>query len=242
MMDNGSCKFGKTTINYRVVRSTRRKKTIEITLDPREGVLVAAPSKASDEQVHAFVSNKAGWIIRKAGNGVLNPKPRDFVSGESLPYLGRQVRMFVEPTNSGRISVRFDHWNFLVQVPEDLGGEARNLKIRATLTKWYKGKAAERLPKVITRWEKKTGRSPSEILIRNQKQRWGSCASDGTLRCNWRIVMAEPALIDYVVVHEMVHLGIQNHSPKFWREMARVLPDYSVMRQRLKAVGPYLSI
>ena len=83
---------------------------------------------------------------------------------------------------------------------------------------------------------------PELRVIRNQKQRWGSCASDGTLRFNWRIVMAEPTLIDYVVVHEIVHLGIQNPSPKFWREMARVLPNYLVMRQRLKAVGPYFSI
>ena len=98
------------------------------------------------------------------------------------------------------------------------------------------------LPQVVECWQGKLGRSPSKILIRSQSQRWGSCASDDTIRFNWRIVMAEPALVDYVVVHELAHLSVHNHSRKFWSEVARVMPDYMVRRQKLKEVGPYLYV
>jgi predicted metal-dependent hydrolase len=241
-MEKGKYRFGDTVIEYSVIRSPRRKKTIEITLDPREGVLVAVPLRVSKKEIEAVVSKRASWIVRKATDDILNPRPREFVSGESLPYLGREVRLFVEPAETKQVAVKFDHWNFRLYVPEGLNGTERLPRIRSALTNWYRRRAAERLPQVVERWRHKVGHSPSRILIRSQSQRWGSCAADGTIRLNWRIIMAEPALIDYLVVHELTHLGVQNHSRKFWNEVARVMPDYMIRRQRLKEIGSYLSL
>ena len=80
-------------------------------------------------------------------------------------------------------------------------------------------------------------KTPSRVLIRNQRKRWGSCSSDGSIRLNWRIVMAEAALIDYVVVHELAHLAVMDHSPRYWSVVERALPDYKARRKRLNEVG-----
>src|SRR3990170_282249 len=91
-------------------------------------------------------------------------------------------------------------------------------------------------------WTKVVELSPTRILIRDQRKRWGSCSADGTLRFNWRLILAPPTLIDYVVVHELLHLRVKNHSRAFWTEMARFMPDYQTRRLALKQIGLRLNI
>ena len=80
------------------------------------------------------------------------------------------------------------------------------------------------------------------ILIRDQRRRWASCSPDGTLRFNWRAIMAPPALLDYVVAHELAHLRVRNHTSEYWSVVSQAIPDYCLRRQRLREVGPLLSI
>ena len=80
------------------------------------------------------------------------------------------------------------------------------------------------------------------MLVRDQRRRWGSCAHDGTLRFNWRVMMLEPALIEYVVVHELAHLTVPNHSPEFWAAVSAALPDVPDLRRRLREVGSALPL
>ncbi len=238
--EEGSYQFGDTLIKYTVVRSPRRKKTIEITLDAQEGVLMAVPSRTSGEEIEAVMRKRAAWIVRKASSEVLDPRPRRFEDGDCLLFLGREVMLSVEPVESKNVSVELDRRGLRLRVPIDLSGAERLSRIRSELTDWYKGRAEHVLTEAVECWQRKLGRSPSNIFIRSQSRRWGSCASDDTLRFNWRIVMAEPALVDYVVVHELAHLSVHNHSRKFWDEVANAMPDYTVRRRKLKEVGPYL--
>lgn len=241
MSERGSVRYGSTTIRYEVTRSPRRKKTVEITVDGSAGVLVAAPLDLSPPDVQAIVRKRAPWIVRKASDGMLQAFPRRFCSGESLPYLGRQVRMIVqEDKEIHRAEVRFRHWSFHVSTPPDLQDDLRRREIRKQLTAWYRERAACRLPDRVRYWTPLVGSKPSAVLIRNQKNRWASCAPDGTLRFNWRTVMVAPVLIDYIVAHELIHLDIRNHSPVFWQRLALVMPDYAERRQRLKEVGSYV--
>jgi len=242
MNSKAQVKFGGTAISYTVVRSRRRRKTVEITLDPTEGVLVAVPSDTPAEQIEDIVRRRAGWILRRASDRLLEARRKDFVSGESLPYLGRQVRLFVESSSGGRVRVRFDHWSFHITVPRSLTGEARRTAMERSMTAWYRARALDRLQSRVERWAAIIGQERPRVLTRNQRQRWGSCSPDGTLRFNWRIVMAEPALIDYVVLHELLHLRIRNHSKEYWTEMARIMPDFRLRRTRLKEVGASLSM
>lgn len=241
MSERGSVRYGSTTIRYEVTRSPRRRKTVEVTVDGSAGVLVAVPSDLPPPEVRAIVRKRAPWIVRKASDAVLQAFPRRFCSGESLPYLGRQVRLIVEEDSEvHRAEVRFRHWSFQVSTPPDLRGDNRRTEIRNRLTAWYRARAACRLPGHVRHWAPLVGSKPSAVLIRNQKNRWASCAPDGTLRFNWRTVMVAPALIDYITAHELIHLDIRNHSPAFWQRLALVMPDFAERRRRLKEAGPYV--
>ena len=240
MASRGLVRFGGATIEYEVRRSERRKKTVQITVDGG-GVQVAAPVTTSDSELQAIVRKRAAWILNHAADGGLRPSPKRFVSGETLPYLGRNVRLVVESGDARTSEIRFDHWRFRISLPRGLEGEDRYQRIRRAVVDWYRGRAAERLGSGVQRWWPRLGNGGEpQILIRDQRQRWGSCASDGTLRFNWRVMMLEPLLIEYIVVHELVHLRIKNHSADFWRAMAGVLPDVEHRRRRLREVGKAL--
>ena len=242
MTERERVRIGDTTIGYEVRRSERRKKTVEITVDGN-GVRVAAPSTIPSDDVRAIVRKRASWILNHATGALLEAVPKRFVSGETLPYLGRNVRIVVEPADARSPSVRFDHWSFRVAVPPGLAGDARCDAIRRAFVNWYRARAAERLGARVDRWWPQVGHgAPTDVLIRDQRRRWASCAPDGTLRFNWRVVMAPPTLIDYVIVHELAHLKVKDHSAAFWSAVARAMPDYRERRARLRGVGPLLTL
>ena len=242
MSERGSVRFGNTTIGYEVRRSKRRRKTVQITMDGG-GVQVAAPMTTPADELRAIVRRRAPWILSHASGKTLETAPKRFVSGETLPYLGRNVRMIVDTGDMHLPEVRFDHWRFRVAVPEGLEGEERQQRIRRAIVGWYRDRAAERLPNLVERWWPRLGQGErSRVLIRDQRQRWGSCAPDGTLRFNWRAMMLPPALIEYIVVHELAHLTHRNHSADFWNLMVEVMPDAQQRRQRLREAGRTLPL
>lgn len=242
MTERDSVGFGTTIIDYSVVRSGRRRKTVEITLDPSIGVVVSAPVATEPDRIRQVVAKRAGWIIRHANDEVLQPRPKQFVSGESLPYLGRQVRLYVDHADVARARIAFDHWSFRLVVPADIHDAERRNAIMPVIQGWFVRRARERLSERTARWSARTGYMPSAVLIRDQRQRWASCSPDGTLRFNWRVVMAPPALIDYVVAHELVHMRVRSHSVDFWAELAELMPDYRWRRARLRELGPSLHL
>ena len=242
MTEPGRIRFGNTTIDYDVRRSDRRKKTVQITVDGG-GVQVAAPMTTPDTELQAIVRKRAPWILSHASGEMLEAAPKRFVSGETLPYLGRNVRMVIEPADVRSPQVRFDHWRFRVTVPTTLDGDERYEPIRRAVVGWYRERAAERLPEIMERWWPRLGRGEMpKILVRDQRQRWGSCAPDGTLRFNWRAMMLKPALIEYVVAHELAHLTHRNHSTDFWGLLSKAMPDAQQRRNRLREAGRTLPL
>ena len=240
--DRGLVRFGDTNIEYQVRRSERRKKTVQVTVNGA-GVQVTAPATTPDSEVEAIVRKRAAWILNHSTDAALEAVPKRFISGETLPYLGRNVKLIVEIADVHAPQVRFDHWRFRVSVPEGLEGEERYQRIRRAVVDWYRNRAAERLRSGVQRWWSRLGNGgEAQILIRDQRQRWGSCAPDGTLRFNWRIMMLEASLVEYVIVHELVHLSVKNHSDDFWRMLASVLPDVEQRRQRLREAGKSLPL
>ncbi|MGN0157490.1 MAG: M48 family metallopeptidase [Lachnospiraceae bacterium] len=110
------------------------------------------------------------------------------------------------------------------------------------LTKRYRDAATEYIPKRVAYYQPYTGGTYSRITIRDQKTRWGSCSSNGTLSFNFRLMLAPPRVLDYVVVHELCHLTYMNHSKEFWQAVERVMPDYRIYRDWLKQHGNTLTI
>ena len=242
MTVENSIRFGNTTIDYEVRRSKRRKKTVQITVDGG-GVHVAAPMTSPDSELQAIVRKRAPWILNHASKSMLEAAPKRFVSGETLPYVGRNVRILVEAADVARPNVRFDHWRFRIAVPVAMQDGERYQSIRRAVIRWYRARAAERLEAIVERWWHRLGHGEmSRVLIRDQRQRWGSCAPDGTLRINWRAVMLKPALIEYVVVHELVHLTHRNHSTDFWDLVSKAMPDAQQRRLRLREEGRTLPL
>ena len=232
-----SVRYGGTTIEYEVTRSKRRKKTVQITLTGG-GVQVAAPATLPADELKGIVRRRAPWIIGRITEAALKAQPKRFVSGETLPYLGRNVKIIVQPGEGKEPVVRFDHWSFRISIPSGLVETERVTQIRRSIVKWYRTRAADCLATGVDRWWSRLARGElPQILIRDQRSRWGSCAPDGTLRFNWRVVMLEPSLIDYVVVHELVHLTVKNHSKEFWDLVSEVMPDVRHRRNRLREVG-----
>lgn len=111
---------------------------------------------------------------------------------------------------------------------------------RAALTQRYIAAAREYFPKRAAHFQQFTGGTYSRITIRDQKTRWGSCSAKGTLSFNWRLMLAPPAILDYVVVHELCHLTHMNHSAAFWQAVEAVYPDYRSARRWLKEHGQEL--
>ena len=233
---------GGTTIEYEVRRSARRKKTVQITLDGG-GVVVAAPSAVSASELQEIVRKRASWIVDRISEAALQPAPMQFASGETLPYLGRDVPLLVETRNVKSPTVRLDGRRFRVAVPRGLEDSDRYERIRDAVVQWYRAQADERVRASVLRWWPRLGRGErSRILIGDQRSLWGSCASDGTLRFNWRVMMLETALIELIVVHELAHLTVQNHSAQFWGLVAQVIPDVADRRRRLREVGRTLPL
>ena len=235
MTETSSVRFGETTIEYQVRRSVRRRKTVQISLDAGR-IYVAAPTAVPNSKLRDMVSKRATWILDNIRDHETRVKARPlFVTGEKLPYLGRSVSMIVRSGNVRVPKVRFDHWRFMVSAPEDLAGDERFDRILDALIEWYSERAAERLSAGVERWWPKLGRGKRQrILVRNQRRRWGSCAADGTLRFNWRISMLRPALAEYIVVHELAHLTVRNHSADFWELVKGVVPDAHLRRRQLR--------
>ena len=225
MTDRDSIMHGDTAIDFEIRRSKRRKKTIEVRVS-RDGVCVYAPWAISESEVRAFVRDRAAWILGHLAK-LSEVEPVRFVDGETLAYLGRETPLVFETADVRTPQIRLDNGYFRVTEPEGLDGEERVDVIGHAFQKWYYARA---------------DRPKSQVLIRNQRKRWGSCGVDGTLRFNWRVMMLEPDLIDYVVVHELAHLRVRNHSADFWNLVRGYMPDVQQRRKRLrdKAIGMQL--
>ena len=240
--DHGSVRVGNTDIEYRVRRSDRRRKTVQIAVDGT-GVQVAAPHDTSDDDIRGIVRRRAPWILANVPDSLLEVPKKRFVSGETLPYLGKNVRMLVKAKDVRSVEVRFDHWNLQITVPQGLAEDVRSERIRKAIVAWYRHRAELRVKRCLQQWWPRLGAGAlPAILIRDQRQRWGSCAPDGTLRFNWRVAMLKPDLAEYVVIHELTHLKVRHHSAEFWDLLSKTTPDAQQRRRRLREEGKFLSL
>jgi predicted metal-dependent hydrolase len=229
--EGSTVRFGTTSIAYAIKRSARRG-TVSIAIDPREGVLVTAPRSTPVARLDRVVHQKAAWILSrlKRQRDLAPPPPaREFVSGETFRYLGRQVRLRL--VRGGGADVKLLRGHLVTGGGPDL---------RARLVAWYREHALPRLVASARAWAPKVGVSVPRVLLRDQSRRWGSCDRSGVVRLNWRIVQAPPRLIDYVVAHELVHLMHPHHGPEFWSTLGRAMPDYDGRKAQLRALGPAL--
>jgi len=227
--------FGNKRITYTIKRGNR-KKTLAINVTPASQVIVLAPGHLSREKIRTFVEKKARWIMAKQEHfkrlAVLFPE-REFVSGEQILLLGRRYRLKIVEEENSRLP-KLSGRRIFVSVDRNLDSNKRKEIIKDVLKKWYIVRASKIVKQRVNRYCKLMDLFPKEVIIKDQKKRWASCSKDGTLRFNWRISMAPISIVDYIVVHELCHLKIKNHSSDFWKLVSITLPDYQKRRDWLK--------
>ncbi|MFY0571123.1 M48 family metallopeptidase [Archangium lansingense] len=232
--------FGRSTITFTVERSSRRR-TVTIGVTPGGSVEVKAPTHVELDRLQAVVKSKGSWVLQRLAemSEVQKvPASRQFVSGMSVRYLGRQYRLKLLFSQK-RCSVSL-RGGYLVVTLDDPKHCA--VKVRRLLQEWYRTRARERLPERVALMASRVRVTPTGVLVRDQASRWASCSARGELRFNWRLMMAPMPLVDYVVAHELCHLRIPNHSTAFWKLLGRVLPDQMARRERLRREGGTYSL
>ena len=229
---------------YYTLLKTKRK-TIGIIVDKNGEVKVHAPICISEKQVCGVVQKKADWIVKKINEVTernSNSVCRQFVNGEKFLYLGKEYTLEIVEKDLGDAEVLMQEDTMAVYISQALLEESRKQAIKEALIKWYRQRFAEFAKERIEKYSLQLKVAPRKVVIKNQKTRWGSCSKKGNINLNWRLIMAPLHVIDYVVVHELCHLKVMNHSKDFWNLVEFILPDYCEGRKWLKVNGNRLGI
>ena len=215
-----------------LIRSKRRTLSLQVTADA--SLIVRAPEKLSEKIIRRFIEEKLPWITQKQRQAreVYRP-PKKFEDGEEFLYLGRPCKLRVADLEKEPVLLK-DGAIFL----------SKDYQPHATqfLEKWYRRQALEIISARAAQYSKFTGLKFSKIKITAAKTRWGSCSPSGTLSFSWRLIMAPLEVVDYVVVHEIVHLEEKNHGRNFWKKVGNILPDYKQQLRWLRLHEPSMAL
>lgn len=237
-------KFGNTAINY-ILLYSHKLKTVKITVEFEQGVEVTVPAEMSDPMIEQVLQQKGRWIMEKlAAIAAIEASPvrKEFVSGEKYLYLGRQYTLVVSERTERRPALIMRNSTFEATVMPELNVWDRQNIIRALFRTWYQRQAETKLIGQVHTYADRLNLQPTEISVMDMDRRWGSCTPLGAIHLNWRLIMAPVQIIDYLVVHELCHLSIPEHSPKFWDKVGSIISDYEERREWLRINGPTLTV
>jgi predicted metal-dependent hydrolase len=209
------------------VRRSERARRVRITVDAGRGVEVVLPRRAAAREAAAAVRELQPWIERRMRE--LETAQAAVASrGDAVPYLGELLPTRAEP---GRTRVHHRGGELLTPA-----GAAR----LPALERWYRRAARGEIAPRLAWACSEAGTSYSKLTIRGQRTRWASCSRTGAMSFNWRLLLAPEAVLEYVVWHEVCHLEVMDHSPRFWALLSRRCPDYRQHARWLRRHGQTL--
>ena len=224
-------------IEYELIQTQRR--SMEIRLAAEGSARLFAPKRTPLRTADAFIAERATWIMdtRRAlrEHRDCTREAHPIRTGAKVLYEGVPVEIKIEHASRNRILYDGD---FIHVGATDESEEA----VREQMRRWFTEQARERITGRLAYFEPIIGKSAGRVAIRDQRTRWGSCSSGDNLNFNWKLIMAPPEALDYVVIHELCHLFEFNHSPKFWARVERHMPDYRDWKDWLKKNGKMLGI
>jgi len=207
----------------KLVRSKRRTIAIIVTQDAQ--LIVRVPFGIKNNTIKDFVSRKSKWILRKQEEARIkcrNNKPKQFVNGENFLYLGKSYPFKI---------VESDY----IVLTDSLEFPGRWLAHAGIyLKEWFKSQLLKIIIERVCLYSEMTNLEYKSVKITNAKKRFGSCNPNGSLNFSWRLIMTPLSVIDYLVVHELVHLEEKNHSKNFWNKVKIILPNYKLSEKWLK--------
>ncbi len=221
------------------LRRSKRAKNIRITVGD-DGVVLTLPERTAERHGHAFIDERAEWINRtlakiEAADEIV--ASRALADGSSVPFVGVELTLRVLDGPSGRVTHKVAAGELWVRVPND-----RRETVAAALERWYRRQAREIFATRLDACVLRNGTSYERVAVRDQKTRWGSCSTSGTISFNWRLLLAPEAVLDYVVEHEAAHLEVRDHSSRFWDLMEARVPEWRESRLWLKRHGSTLRL
>ncbi|SDX54939.1 hypothetical protein SAMN05444411_106197 [Lutibacter oricola] len=218
---------------YQIKYSNRS--TLNITVERDRTIIVRAPKGLSEEKIKAIILSKKQWLKEKINHAQKYPlvySPKEFVSGETLMYLGRNYQLLVleEDFEGVRFNRRFEI------------SKSNQKNANELFKKWHIEKSEEKIKPLAKKYSQNLGVKYNECKVSEMKYRWASCTPKNNIIFNWRIIKAPMYVLEYLVVHELVHFIEHNHTPEFWNIVSIQVPDYEKAKNWLKINGHQLEV
>jgi predicted metal-dependent hydrolase len=216
----------------RLIRAKRR--SIALIIERDGSLTVRAPKRAAMRDIEGFIREKTDWILRSREKLKAVPAihKKQFADGEKFLFLGNEYTLrIVQPQ---RPALKFNGGFTLGRTVQKRG--------ETVFTRWYKDQALRLFSERVEFYAALHGFEPKQVKVNSAKTRWGSCSANGTINFTWRLVMAPLEVVDYVVLHELAHLKIKNHSPRFWKLVESLCPEFKRHRKWLREHGEKLNL
>jgi len=226
---------------YVLMKSNRRRKTLSLEVRRDGAVVVQAPVRTSRKEIEGFIRAKEKWLrkrLQEQKEHERECRDKTFATGETFLFLGEAYPLTVLDAcglNGQEPPLSFTGQQFILR-----GEYVAEGKI--LFSGWYRERALNLITERFRYFCSRLWFFSRSIRLSNARGRWGSCTADDRIYISWRIVMAPPAVMDYVIVHEILHLKEKNHSRRFWDLLKAVLPDYKQQRLWLREKGHLLEM
>lgn len=208
---------------------------MEISIPGASHARVIAPRFVSQRTIEQFIHSRSGWIIEKLAakrklHEILSQKKYD--TGHEYLFLGRKYPLNIIRSVTGKVRTQFDGRQWNISAPEGFS----EMDIKTALVGWYRREAGEVFGGRVFYFSRLMRLVPQKITVKTQKRLWGSCNHHhAAINLNWLLIMAPLSVVDYVIVHELCHLVVPDHSPRFWKKVAKVMPSFKEHERWLKA-------
>jgi predicted metal-dependent hydrolase len=224
-------------VEFELIRSSARR-SISITVTESAQIRVHAPAYLEEQRLFSFLRQKSPWIHKKMREAHQNKQylqAKRFQHGEKYLFLGKKYPLEVIVTDQKKTSIEFTGEKWAAKVFSGLSEQEKSRSVRAQLIDWYKRQAVEHLGGRVFYFSRMMQVEPLEITIRNPKRAWGSCYYPSKkIMLNWQIILSPQKVVDYVIIHELCHLFVHNHSRRFWQKVEKFMPDFRQWQLWLK--------
>ena len=211
------------------IKWSRRRRTIGLTVTATGQVIISAPRGSSPDVLRQALKKHRAWIERKVA---ARKESWSRLQEGAVYFLGQTYRLALDPAATGPVALGPAEMRVRAATPAVAWG---------LLLDWYYQEAERLIKERVEYYAGAMGLKVRRVELRQWRRRWGECRPLEDLRFNWRLILVPPAVLDYVVVHELTHLQEPGHTPRFWQGVERVLPDYRQRRSWLNRYGtPFL--
>jgi predicted metal-dependent hydrolase len=209
-------------IRYTLKRS-RVSRNIRFEIKPEEGLSIIVPRLYPIEQLPPVIEAKQKWIVSKISRyeeyHASRPQ-REKMNGDVIPFMGRKLKLSITTGTTAGNLIALKQNSLLLTSSLEINS------VNTILKDWYRTQAEHYISKRVPELSERCGISYRKVTVRSQKTRWGSCSQKGNLSLNWKLIIAPPEVIDYVITHELLHMIEMNHSRRFWKLVDEYCPAW----------------